>query len=64
METRDVAIDILKDRIEVLENALKEIDTIPASEYFGISSNGTIIADGKSVFWKIREITTKALWPL
>ena len=48
-------IEKLLDRIEVLENALKEINKIPPTEYK--------IHD-VTVYEKIIQITTKALWPV
>ena len=55
METRDVAIDRLKDRIEVLENALRDIRRIPYLKYENSVS---------PVYFEIQEIATKALWPV
>lgn len=47
----DPTIDKLLDRIELLENALKEIDIITLYE-------GTLTLE------KIHKIATKALWPV
>ena len=53
-KSADKTIDKLIDRIDVLENALKEIGTISAEMY--------------KAKWKdtqtINEIITKALWPV
>ena len=62
METIDVAIDRLKDRIEVLENALKKIDIIYKNTF---NTKGEI--DWKTLaetVYQFDEIATKALWPV
>jgi len=55
----DPTTDKLLDRIEVLESALKEIEALPSSAFSPFAFNNK-----ESIFWKIHQIATKALWPV
>lgn len=56
----DPTIDKLKDRIQELENALKEID----AKYKDIAMNEPESFILWGIITEINEIATKALWPV